>query len=70
MGKASTATGTFIAGISGKTVANPVGVIINASGQLGTIQSSARFKDNIKPMDQASEALLALKPVTSLYRKS
>jgi hypothetical protein len=40
-------------------------VIINSSGQLGTIQSSARFKDNIKPMDKTSEAILKLEPVTS-----
>ncbi len=31
--------------------------------------SSARFKDEIKPMDKASEALLALKPVTFRYKK-
>ena len=31
--------------------------------------SSARFKDNIKPMDKASEAILALRPVTFRYKK-
>src|SRR5439155_13400653 len=31
--------------------------------------SSARFKDEIKPMDKASEAILALKPVTFRYKK-
>src|SRR6202035_3850197 len=31
--------------------------------------SSARFKDEIKPMDKASEALLALKPVTFRYKR-
>jgi hypothetical protein len=60
---------TFIGGISGKTVASGVGVIVNSQGQLGTIQSSARFKDDIKPMDQASEALLKLKPVTFRYKE-
>jgi Chaperone of endosialidase len=30
--------------------------------------SSARFKDDIKPMDNASEALFALKPVTFRYK--
>jgi hypothetical protein len=60
---------TFIGGISGKTVPNGVGVIINSSGQLGTIQSSARLKEAIKPMDKASEALLALKPVTFRYKE-
>jgi hypothetical protein len=69
IGKSSTATGTFIAGISGKTVASGVGVIVNSSGQLGTILSSARFKEAIKPMDTASEAILALKPVTFRYKE-
>ena len=31
--------------------------------------SSQRFKGNIKPMDRASEAILALKPVTFHYKK-
>jgi hypothetical protein len=43
-------------------------VIINSSGQLGPIQSSARFKDNIKPMDKTSEAILKLEPVTFHYK--
>src|SRR5438067_13731242 len=60
---------TFIAGISGKTVPSGVGVIINSSGQLGTIQSSARFKEAIKPMGKVSEAIMALKPVTFRYKE-
>jgi hypothetical protein len=64
-----TQTGTSIAGISGKTVASGVGVIINSSGQLGTIQSSARYKDDVKPMDKASEAILALRPVAFRYKE-
>ena len=68
IGKTSTATATFIAGISGKTVANGLGVIINTSGQLGTILSSARYKEAIKPMDTASEAILALQPVRFRYK--
>ncbi|MBA3961019.1 MAG: tail fiber domain-containing protein [Chthoniobacterales bacterium] len=59
---------TFIAGISGVTVAGGVGVIIDTNGHLGTITSSKRFKDEIKPMDKASEAILALKPVTFRYK--
>ena len=31
--------------------------------------SSARFKDDVKPMDKASESILALKPVTFHYKK-
>jgi len=44
-------------------------VIIGSNGQLGTVVSSARFKDEVKPMDSASEAILALKPVTFRYKK-
>jgi uncharacterized coiled-coil protein SlyX len=60
---------TFIAGISGVTVADGVNVVINDQGQLGTLTSSARFKEAIKPMDKASEAILALQPVTFRYKK-
>ena len=59
---------TFIAGIHGTTVAGGIGVIIDGKGHLGTATSSARFKDEIKPMDKASEAILALKPVTFHYK--
>src|SRR5206468_10666698 len=60
---------TFVAGISGVTVAGGVGVIVDTNGQLGTVVSSARYKDAIKPMDKASEAILALKPVTFRYKR-
>ena len=69
IGKLGTQNKTFIAGISGKTVASGVGVIINSNGQLGTVQSSARFKTGIKPMDKTSEAVLALNPVTFRYKE-
>jgi len=62
-------TDTFIAGISGVTVPNGVGVIVNPQGHLGTIVSSERFKENIQPMDNVSEAVLALKPVTFHYNQ-
>ena len=58
----------FIAGISGATVPTGVAVIVDTHGHLGTITSSARFKDAIKPMDKASEAILALQPVTFRYK--
>jgi Chaperone of endosialidase len=68
IGKVGTQNATFIAGISGTTVGGGVGVIINSNGKLGTIVSSERFKDTIKPMDKASEAILALQPVTFRYK--
>ncbi len=60
-------TATFIAGISGTAVVGDT-VVVDASGQLGTATSSARFKKEIKPMDKASEAVLALKPVSFQYK--
>src|SRR5439155_7329872 len=69
IGTAGTQTNTFIAGISGATVPSGVGVIVGSNGQLGTVVSSARVKDSIKPMDKASEAILALKPVTFHYKQ-
>jgi trimeric autotransporter adhesin len=61
-------TRTFIAGITGAAVAGAA-VKVNANGQLGVAPSSERFKADIKPMDKASEAILALKPVTFRYKK-
>src|SRR6266516_7721082 len=60
----------FIAGIRGVTTgfANAVNVVIDSAGQLGTLSSSKRFKKEIKSMDQTSEAILALKPVTFHYK--
>jgi hypothetical protein len=69
IGTVGTQTNAYIAGISGVTVPGGVGAIIDSSGHLGTMVSSARFKDSIKPMDNASEAILALKPVTFCYKK-
>ena len=61
-------TAAYIQGIYGQTVASGVGVIIDSTGHLGTVKSSAAFKEAIKPMDRASEALLALEPVTFRYK--
>ncbi len=69
IGTTATQTRTFIAGISGATVAGGVGVIVGTDGKLGTVVSSARFKEAIQPMDKASEAILALRPVTFHYKR-
>ena len=63
-------TATYIAGISGTTIPAGVAVVVDTNGQLGIgATSSQRFKDQIKPMNQASEVILALKPVTFHYKK-
>ena len=69
IGKQGTQKKTFVAGIRGVTVASGVGVIVGTTGQLGTVVSSARFKEAIKPMDKASETILQLKPVTFRYKE-
>ena len=69
IGTLGTQAATFLAGIMGRTSPRGTPVFINADGQLGTVASSARFKTKIKPMDKASEAILALKPVTFHYKK-
>lgn len=69
IGIQGTQTATYIAGIHGETAASGIEVYVDSSGRLGTKSSSARFKEAIKPMDKASEAILALKPVTFHYKK-
>jgi hypothetical protein len=60
---------TYIGGIFGTTTFNPaIPVLIDDNGQLGTVSSSRRFKKDIKSMDKASEAILALNPVTFHYK--
>src|SRR5262245_17339872 len=68
IGQVGTTTAAFIAGISGTAVTGGATVMVNSSGQLGTIISSERFKDAIEPMDKASESIFALKPVTFRYK--
>jgi trimeric autotransporter adhesin len=58
----------YMAGIYGATEASGVNVTIGPDGHLGTVPSSARFKEAIKPMDKVSEAILSLHPVTFRYK--
>src|SRR5262249_33302506 len=69
VGKEGTQKSTFIAGIFGTAITgNPV--VVKSSGKLGISgTSSIRFKEVVKPMDEASEAILALRPVTFRYKE-
>src|SRR4029450_1990379 len=69
IGTVGTQTTTYVAGVMGKTTPRGTPVFININGQLGTVTSSARFKDGIKAMDKASEVIFALKPMTFHYKK-
>jgi hypothetical protein len=61
----------FAAGIRGVTTGNndAIPVVIDSNGQLGTVSSSRRFKEEIQDMGDASRALLRLRPVTFRYQK-
>lgn len=70
IGTAGTQAATFIAGISGvQTGLTGAAVLVDANGQLGTISSSRRYKEDIEPMGDASERLFQLRPVKFHYKK-
>jgi Chaperone of endosialidase len=60
----------FIGNIHGVTTAtnDAIPVLIDSDGQLGTMNCSRRYKTDIKPMEKASESILALKPVSFRYK--
>jgi len=60
---------TRIRNIGSTAQANGIFVTVGAGGKLGFQMSSRRYKDDIKPMDKASEALFALKPVSFRYKQ-
>jgi hypothetical protein len=59
----------FIGGINEPTgdPGSTVAVLIDSNNNLGTSASTRRVKHDIKPMDKASEVILALKPVSFKY---
>jgi Chaperone of endosialidase len=62
----------FIDGIHGVTtgVNNAIPVLVDSLGQLGTVNSSRRFKEDIHDMTDASSRLLRLRPVTFRYKQA
>jgi hypothetical protein len=61
----------FAAGIRGVTtgVADAIPVLIDSNGQLGTVSSSRRFKEEVQDMGDVSSNLMKLRPVTFRYQK-
>ena len=59
----------YIGNIFNQPSPSGLAVFVNSDGKLGTIMSSMRFKEDIKPIDKTSEAILALQPVTFRYKK-
>jgi hypothetical protein len=68
IGTEGTQTASYIAGIYGEAVTG-FAVVVNSSGQVGVAPSSRRFKTDIHEMGSASEAILALRPVSFRYKK-
>jgi len=68
-GSAGESNACYIGSIFGQTAAGGSAVFIDANNKLGTSTSSKRFKEDIKPIDNASEALFKLQPVSFHYKK-
>jgi len=79
-GSGNVCLGAGVTGVAGESnttrirnvyasIASARAVYVNADNKIGTLASSRRFKDEIKPMDKASETILALKPVTFRYKQ-
>ena len=69
IGDDNTHKATFIAGIDKVTVPDGVEVFIDNHGQLGTLTSSARYKDAIEPMADTSKVIYSLQPVSFTYKQ-
>ena len=80
IGNGNVCIGNGVLGVAGESnttriknvyssVASGRAVYVSSDNKMGTLVSSRRFKDQIQPMDKASESILALKPVTFLYKK-
>ena len=61
---------TWIGNVYGVTTQNAMTApaVVSADGQFGTVASSERFKRDIATMENASEAILSLRPVTFHYK--
>ncbi len=68
IGTEGTQTSAYIAGISGAGVAGGAAVYVNSNGQLGTVLSSRRFKEQITDMGDSSSKLFQLRPVNFFYK--
>ena len=68
IGTVGTQSATLIAGISGATSSGGVGVFVNSSGQLGTMTSTRRVKEDIREIAEESDGLMKLRPVAFKYK--
>jgi hypothetical protein len=66
----ATQTKTFVAGIFNVPISNGSPVLVDSFGQIGTMSSSLRFKEDVEDMGKASAALMQLRPVVFHYKPS
>ena len=78
-GSGNVCIGTNVGGVAGESnttrirniyssVASGRAVYVNSDNKIGTLASTRRVKNDIKPMDKVSEAVLALRPVSFRYK--
>jgi hypothetical protein len=60
----------YLAGVSDVNVTGGAPVMVTATGQLGVVSSSRRYKEGIRSMGNTSDRLLGLRPVTFRYKKA
>jgi hypothetical protein len=68
LGTQGTQTATYIAGIFGSPMTGG-DVVVNGSGRLGVLSSSARYKRDIQPLDERSNRIWQLRPMTFRYKQ-
>ena len=67
LGQATESNTTYIGNIFGSTSSSGAAVFVNAAGKLGTVTSSARFKEEVASLDNVGRLLQALRPVSFYY---
>ena len=70
IGIQGTQTKSYLAGVYGVTATSGAAVLITSTGQLGTVSSSRRYKEDIQPMGDVSDRLMNLRPVTFRYKEA
>ncbi len=78
-GSGNVCIGAFVYGLAGENSTTRIGnvydsvatgrtVYVNDDNKIGTLSSSRRYKDEIRAMAKASEAILSLRPVSFRYK--
>jgi len=71
IGNSADHSAAFVAGIHGASVdgGTDMAVFVDGTGKLGTVPSSIRFKESVRDLGSASQALLKLRAVSFEYKR-